>query len=112
MVGDRTTGGRVGYSGRFVVGVGVFSLGQAALSLLCLKLPHGYASLLLGGTGLALTVFALILATAETHGFTIHGMASWIATTLVVWLGATIGAGTLPAVLGAEQRGSTRAENI
>jgi hypothetical protein len=76
------------------------------LSLSILKLPHGYASLLLGGTGLALTVFALILATAETHGFTIRGMASWVATTLVVWLVTTIGAVTLPELLGPEQAGS------
>src|ERR1700679_605870 len=68
----------------FVVAVVVFSITQAALSLLILKLPHGYASLLLGGTGLALTVFALILATAVTHGLTVRGMASGGAPTLVV----------------------------
>ncbi len=45
---------------------------------------------------MALTVFALILATAETPGFTIRGMASWVATTLVVWLVTTIGAVSLP----------------
>jgi hypothetical protein len=77
------------------------------VSLLCWRLPHGYASLLLGGTGLALTVFALILATAETHGFTIRGMASWVATTLVVWLVTTIGAVSLPELLGPEQAGSS-----
>ena len=91
----------------FIVAVVTFSAAQALLSLVLLKLPHGYASLLLGGTGLALTVFALILATAETQGFTIHGMASWIATTLVVWLVTTIGAVTLPELLGPEQAGST-----
>ncbi len=91
----------------FIVAVVAFSLAQAALSLILLKLPHGYASLLLGGTGLALTVFALVLAAAETHGFTIRGMASWVATTLVVWLVTTIGAISLPELLGPEQAGST-----
>jgi hypothetical protein len=90
----------------FIVAVVTFSVAQAVLSLSILKLPHVYASLLLGGTGLALTVFALILATAETHGFTIRGMASWIATTLVVWLVTTIGAITLPELLGPEQAGA------
>lgn len=90
----------------FIVAVVAFSVGQAVLSLSILKLPHGYASLLLGGTGLALTVFALILATAETHGLTIRGMASWVATTLVVWLVTTIGAISLPELLGPEQAGS------
>jgi hypothetical protein len=83
----------------FVVAVVVFSIAQAALSVACLKLPHGYASLLLGGTGLAFTVFALILATAVTHGLTVRGMASWVATTLVVWLVTTIGAISLPELL-------------
>lgn len=91
----------------FIVAVLAFSIGQAVLSLSILKLPHGYASLLLGGTGLALTVFALVLATAETHGFTIRGVASWVATTLVVWLVTTIGAISLPELLGPEQAGST-----
>ncbi len=91
----------------FIVAVAVFSIAQAALSLFLLRLPHGYASLLLGGTGLAITVFALILATAETHGFTIRGMASWVATTLVVWLVTTIGAVALPELLGPQQTGST-----
>lgn len=90
----------------FIVAVAVFSAGQVVVSLVCLRLPHGYASLLLGGTGLALTVFALILATAETHGFTIRGMASWVATTLVVWLVTTIGAISLPELLGPEQAGA------
>jgi hypothetical protein len=91
----------------FVVAVVAFSAAQAVLSLLILKLPYEYASLLLGGSGLALTVFALILATAETQGFTIHGMASWVATTLVVWLVTTIGAVSLPELLGPQPTGST-----
>src|ERR1700735_1841457 len=56
----------------FIVAVVVFSVAQAALSLLILKLPHGYASLLLGGTGLALTIVALSLASLSTHGLTIR----------------------------------------
>jgi hypothetical protein len=91
----------------FVVGVVVFSVGQAALSLLCLKLPHGYASLLLGGAGLALTLVALILASVLTHGLTIHGIASWMATTVVVWLVTTIGAISLPDLFARDDVGST-----
>ncbi|HEY1842090.1 MAG TPA: hypothetical protein VGG53_18060 [Mycobacterium sp.] len=91
----------------FIVGVVVFAVAQAVLSLLILKLPHGYASLALGGTGLAVTVFALSLATAVTHGLTIRGMASWVATTLVVWLVTTIGAVSLPELLSRQRAGST-----
>jgi hypothetical protein len=70
-------------------------------------LPHGYASLLLGGTGLAMTVFALGLATAVTHGLTIRGAASWVATTLVVWLVTTIGAVSAPELLSRQSAGPT-----
>ncbi|MDT5091632.1 MAG: hypothetical protein QOH60_995 [Mycobacterium sp.] len=87
----------------FIVAVLVFSVAQAVLSLSILKLPHGYASLLLGGTGLALTILALSLATVVTHGLTIRGTESWVATTLVVWLVTTIGAVSLPEVI-ARQR--------
>jgi len=82
----------------FIVAVAVFSAAQAVLSLLILKLPHGYASLLLGGTGLALTIVALSVASALTDGLTIHGFASWLATTIVVWLVTTVGAISLPDV--------------
>jgi hypothetical protein len=91
----------------FIVAVVVFGVTQAILSLSILKLPHRYASLLLGGTGLALTVVALILASILTHDLTIDGMASWLATTLVVWLVTTIWAITLPELLIRDGAGST-----
>ena len=91
----------------FIVAVVVFSVAQAVLSLLILKLPHGYASLLLGGSGLALTLIALILASGLTHGLTIRGIASWVATTVVVWLVTTVGAISLPDLFAREDAGST-----
>ena len=91
----------------FIVAVVVFSVAQAILSLPMLKLPRQYASLLLGGTGLALTIVALILASVLTHGITIDGMAPWVATTVVVWLVTTIGAITLPELLIRDESGST-----
>jgi hypothetical protein len=83
----------------FIVAVVLFSATQAVLSLLILKLPHAYASLLLGGTGLVLTFIALSLAAALTHGITVGGTASWIAATIVVWLVTTVGAISLPDAL-------------
>jgi Mycobacterial 4 TMS phage holin, superfamily IV len=83
----------------FIVAVVLFSVGQAIVSLFCLKLPHAYASLLLGGAGLVLTLVALSLASVLTHGLTIDGIASWFATTIVVWLITTVGAISLPAAL-------------
>ncbi len=83
----------------FIVAVVLFSVAQAILSLLILRLPRGYASLLLGGTGLVLTFVALSLAAVLTHGLTIRGAASWIAATIVVWLVTTVGAISLPDTL-------------
>jgi hypothetical protein len=80
----------------FVIAVVIFAVMQATLSLPLLRLPRWYVPLLLGGTGLALTTVALILASIPTRGLTIDGWASWLATTLVVWLITTMGAITLP----------------
>jgi len=91
----------------FIVAVVVFAVTEAILSLSILKLPHRYVPLLLGGTGLALTIVALILGSVLTHGLTINGMASWLATTVVVWLVTTIGAITLPELLIRDGAGST-----
>jgi hypothetical protein len=91
----------------FIVAVVLFSATQATLSRFILKLPRAYASLLLGGTGLVLTLIALILASVLTHGFTIRGVASWFAATIVVWLVTTIGAISLPEVLIRDTAGST-----
>jgi hypothetical protein len=83
----------------FIVAVLAFAVTQVLLSLTILKLPREYASLLLGGTGLALTIVALILASVLTRGITIDGMPSWLATTVVVWLVTTIGVISLPELL-------------
>jgi hypothetical protein len=91
----------------FIVAVVVFSVAQTILSWWTLKLPRAYASLLLGGTGLALTVVALSLASVLTHGFNIRGIASWVAATVVVWLVTTVGAISLPEVLVRGEAAST-----
>jgi hypothetical protein len=91
----------------FIVAVLLFSVSQAIFSLLILTLPRGYASLLLGASGLVLTFVALNLALALTHGITIHGAASWIAATIVVWLVTTVGAISLPEALMRGPAGST-----
>jgi len=83
----------------FIVAVVLFSAAQTTLSLLILKLPRAYASLLLGGTGLVLTLIALGLASVLTHGLTIRGAASWLAATILVWLVTTVGAISLPEAL-------------
>jgi hypothetical protein len=91
----------------FSVAVVLFAVTQVVLSVSILRLRHLYASLLLGGTGLALTIVALILASILTHGLTIDGVASWLATTVLVWLITTIGAITLSELLIRDGTGPT-----
>jgi hypothetical protein len=93
----------------FIVSVGVFAITQGILSLPILKLRHEYASLLFGGTGLASTIVGLAMGSLLTRGLTIDGIASWLATTIVVWLVTTIGAITLPEILSAP--GPTRRDD-
>lgn len=75
-----------------IVAVVLFTVTQTILSVKILKLPRAYASLLLGCTGLIVTVLAMSLASVSTHGLDIHGIASWVAATVTVWLVTTIGA--------------------
>ncbi|MBI2701300.1 MULTISPECIES: hypothetical protein [Mycobacterium] len=79
-------------AGAFILAVALFSVGQATLSVWILKLPERYASLVLGGSGLALTVIAMWLAAMFTGGLDLRGAESWVAATMVVWLVTTIGA--------------------
>jgi hypothetical protein len=55
-----------------------------------------------------LTLVALILAAELTQGLTIRGIASWAATTVVVWLVTTVGAISLPDLFARNAVGSTR----
>lgn len=91
----------------FVVAVVVFSIAQAVLSWWILRLPRAYASLVLGATGLALTVVALIIAAAVTRGLDIPDTPSRVATTVVVWLVTTVGAIMLPELLARDEAGSS-----
>lgn len=83
----------------FTLAVAVFAVTQAPLSFALSKLPHQYESLLLGTSGLALTIIALTFGAILPHGLTIHGLTSWLATTVAVWLTTTIGAITVPELL-------------
>lgn len=96
----------------FIVAVVLFAVSQALVSLSILKLPHGYASLLLGATGLALTLVALGVASALTHELSIDGMPSWVAATVVVWLVTTLGAVCLPEVFARSAASAATESNL
>lgn len=87
----------------FVVAVLIFTLVQTALSPFILRLPHGWASLVMGTAGLVMTNVALGVAVAATHGLGIGGMAAWVATAALAWLTTTIAAILLPDVYAGAQ---------
>ncbi|MBU9765684.1 phage holin family protein [Mycobacterium sp. TNTM28] len=83
----------------FVTAVVIFAVAQAILSPFFLKMASRYASAFLGGIGLASTLVALVLSATLTHGLSIHGIGSWIAATVVVWLVTALATVLLPALL-------------
>jgi hypothetical protein len=83
----------------FVTAVVVFTVAQAILTPLFLKMASRYASAFLGGIGLVSTLAALILASVLTHGLGIRGVGSWIAATVVVWLVTAVATLLLPMVV-------------
>ena len=70
----------------FITAVVVFTVAQALLSPLFLKMATKYASALLGGIGVVSTFVALLLASLLSNGLTIDGVGTWIGATVVVWL--------------------------
>src|SRR5690349_16645739 len=83
----------------FVTAVVIFAVAQAILAPFFLKMASRYASAFLGGIGLVSTLAALILASVLSSGLSIHGIGSWVAATVVVWLVTAIATLLLPMLI-------------
>lgn len=83
----------------FIIAVVIFTVAQAILAPFFLKMASRYASAFLGGIGLVSTLAALILASVLTTGLSIHGIGSWVAATVVVWLVTAIATLLLPMLI-------------
>jgi hypothetical protein len=83
----------------FITAVVIFTVAQAILSPFFLKMATRYASAFLGGIGLVSTLAALILASVLTNGLSIHGIGSWVAATVVVWLVTAVATLVLPTLI-------------
>lgn len=88
----------------FITAVVIFTVAQAILSPFFLKMASRYASAFLGGIGLVSTFVALLLASLLSNGLSIHGIGSWIAATVVVWLVTAIATVVLPALVLREKK--------
>jgi MFS family permease len=88
----------------FIAAVAIFTVAQAILAPLFLKMANRYASALLGGIGLVSTFVALLVASLLSNGLSIHGIGSWILATVVVWLVTALATVVLPALLPRDEK--------
>ena len=71
----------------FVVAVAVFTVVFALLQPFLLSVLRRSPAPVLGGVALIATLVSLIVTTLLTDGLSIRGVGTWIAATVIVWLG-------------------------
>ena len=80
----------------FIVAVIVFTLVVALLQPFLVLQFRRAPGALLGGVALVATLVSLIVTVLLTDGLDIDGIGTWIAATVIVWLGAVLAAFILP----------------
>lgn len=83
----------------FAIAVVIFSLSTVILGPLVLKIALKNASFLVGGIALVTTFVGLFVTNLLSDGISIHGLNTWIAATVVVWIFSIIGNLVLPLVI-------------
>ena len=80
----------------FIVAVVVFTVVFALMQPFLISTLRRAPGPLLGGVALIATLVSLILTTLLTDGLSIRGVGTWIAATVIVWLGSVLAAFVLP----------------
>ena len=80
----------------FIVAVVVFTVVFALMQPFLISTLRRAPGPLLGGVALIATLVSLILTTLLTDGLSINGVGTWIAATVIVWLGSVLAAFILP----------------
>ena len=83
-------------AGSFVVAVIIFTVAFALMQPFLVAQFRRGNSAALGGVALIATLVALIVTDLVSDGFSIDGAGTWIAATVIVWLGALLAAFILP----------------
>jgi len=83
-------------AGSFVVAVIIFTVAFALMQPFLVSQFRRGNSAALGGVALIATLVALIVTDLISDGFSINGVGTWIAATVIVWLGALLAAFILP----------------
>ena len=82
--------------GSFFVAVLIFTIVLALMQPFLISQFRRGSSAALGGVALIATLVALIVTDLLADGFDINGVGTWIAATVIVWLGALLAAFILP----------------
>lgn len=82
----------------FIVAVAFFTLVEVILGPLITKMALTNVPALMGGIALVTTLIGLIITDLIFDGFSIEGFWTWVAATVIVWLGALLGALVLPLI--------------
>lgn len=83
-------------AGSFFVAVLIFTVVFALMQPFLISQFRRGNSAALGGVALIATLVALIVTDLLSDGFDINGVGTWIAATVIVWLGALLAAFILP----------------
>jgi uncharacterized membrane protein YvlD (DUF360 family) len=80
----------------FVVSVVIYTIVFALLQPFLISVLRRSPAPVLGGVALIATLVSLIVTTLLTDGLSIDGAGTWIAATVIVWLGSVLAAFILP----------------
>ena len=80
----------------FVVGVIIFTVASALTQPFLASQFRRSRSAALGGVSLIATFIALVVTDIFSEGFSINGLSTWIAATVIVWVAALIAGFILP----------------
>jgi putative membrane protein len=80
----------------FLVAVVVFTIVFAFLQPFLISVLRRSPAPVLGGVALIATLASLIITVILTDGLSIDGVGTWIAATVIVWLGSVLAAFILP----------------
>jgi uncharacterized membrane protein YvlD (DUF360 family) len=80
----------------FIVAVVVFTVVFALIQPFLFATFRRAPGPVLGGVALIATLVSLVLTTLLTDGLSIRGVGTWIAATVIVWLGSVLAAFILP----------------
>ena len=80
----------------FIVAVVIFTVVLALMQPFLASALRRRGSTALGGVSLIATLVSLIITSLITDGFSIDGIGTWVAATVIVWLAALLAAFILP----------------